>query len=373
MRIGIDCRLAGTQHAGIGRYIQNLVKYLIKDKRHQWVLFFYDQAQASEVLGKSLSSSTIEVVLTPIKHYSLMEQLVLPFYFYQANLDLLHVPHFNAPLLYFRLLVVTIHDLLWHNHRGSKVTTLPQPIYWLKYFFYLVVVKSTIKRAKKIIVPAKVVLKSVVALVPAAANKTVVCYEGSDLGNSDSTGGNLVVGGIAKPRRNPNSLLFVGSLYPHKNIKVILEALRELRETTLSIVGSRSVFVEATQTLVEEWGLSKRVHFLGYLSDEKLSEQYLTCGALVQPSLSEGFGLTGVEAMRYGAPVIASDIPIFHEIYRKSALFFNPHDSKSFIKAYKKLSPKMVQKLRLSSSQVIKLYNWQTMSEQINKLYEEVI
>ena len=53
MNIGIDARLSGSKHAGIGRYTQNLITELIQqNKKDKLILFFYDQKQADEVLGK---------------------------------------------------------------------------------------------------------------------------------------------------------------------------------------------------------------------------------------------------------------------------------------------------------------------------------
>ena len=89
LRIGIDCRLSGKQHAGIGRYIENLVQRLPVDQHIEWILFFHDQKQADEVL-QSFSHSTIRplVKLIPVKHYSLAEQLKLPQVFFAGTMIL---------------------------------------------------------------------------------------------------------------------------------------------------------------------------------------------------------------------------------------------------------------------------------------------
>jgi hypothetical protein len=143
LTIGIDCRLAGKKHAGIGRYIENLVIRLPKVAKEQkdnrqtikWVYFFYDQSQANEISDQIPESnrSTIKTVIAPIRHYSLAEQVKLPAIFKKENLDILHVPHFNVPILYAGKLVVTIHDLLWHERKGLHVTTLHPFLYWLTY------------------------------------------------------------------------------------------------------------------------------------------------------------------------------------------------------------------------------------------------
>ena len=108
MRIGIDCRLAGLQHAGIGRYTAQLVLHLIRSRSNvEWVLFCQSREQADEFIGKS-PVANVRVVLAKVSHYSIAEQLYLPWIFYREQLDLLHVPHFNVPLLYLKPFVVTI-------------------------------------------------------------------------------------------------------------------------------------------------------------------------------------------------------------------------------------------------------------------------
>ena len=136
MKIGIDCRLAGSQHAGIGRYTESLLTSLLKvNSNNNWVLFFYDENQAKAVLKNNFDHQKVQVVITPISHYSVEEQLKLPKIFKAEKLDLLHIPHFNIPIFYSGKLVVTIHDLLWHEYKGGTATTLSPLKYFLKYIF----------------------------------------------------------------------------------------------------------------------------------------------------------------------------------------------------------------------------------------------
>src|SRR5690606_36980147 len=131
MRIGIDCRLGGSRHAGIGRYIENLLLRLPSlDSETTWVYFYHDEGQKQAWLSRLATVTNVEWVKAPVRHYTLSEQVKMPRYFSAANLDLLHVPHFNIPVLYPGRLVITIHDLLWHEYYGTQVTTLPSWQYW---------------------------------------------------------------------------------------------------------------------------------------------------------------------------------------------------------------------------------------------------
>ena len=363
MRIGIDCRLSGKKHAGLGRYTENLVKELLTNtsaKNDEFILFFTDINQAKNVIPKK-TIARYKSVLTPIKHYSVKEQLLLPLYFYKENLDILHVPHFNSSLLYTRPLVVTIHDLLWHEKRGGEVTTLHPAAYWIKYFFYHIVTSNAVARSLAIFVPSQTVASTVCKYYPKAADKITVTKEGTELSRPTQF-----------PKRKVQQLLYVGSLYPHKNIQLVIDALKELPKVRLVIAGARNVFQQKVESYVANRNLQNRVLFKGYVTDDELKNLYLESTALVQPSLSEGFGLTGLEALGLHTPVLASDIPIFHEIYDAAAVFFDPHSVPSFVQAFKKVLKQSNKSFTARAEAVVAEYSWKKMATQTYKTYTAI-
>lgn len=159
MKIGIDCRMSGLKHVGIGRYIENLVNELKKiDAQNEY--YFLTRAD--------------------IPHYSLKEQLILPLILYKEKLALVHFPHFNIPVLYFKKYVVTIHDLIKHISKGVETTTRSPWLYWLKYLGYKFVFWWAVKRATRIIVPSNFVKGDLVKEYKIDPAKVVVTYEGVD-------------------------------------------------------------------------------------------------------------------------------------------------------------------------------------------------
>lgn len=364
MRIGIDARLSGAQHAGIGRYTQNLILELLKkNKTTTYVLFFYTQEQAEAVLGTEISNKKVEIVLTPIRHYTVQEQLKLPKLFKAQNLDLLHVPHFNVPIFYKGKLIITIHDLLWHEYKGGSVTTLNPLMYLLKYLFYRLVTRIAVYKAEKIIVPAETIKNTVTKFYPKTEKKITVTKEGAYIIDPKK---------LKNLPQLKNTLLYVGSLYPHKNLKLILQALPSLPKYKLLIAGSRNVFQDKVREYVKYKEIEEQVEFLGYVPDEELAKLYQQVTALVQPSFSEGFGLTGVEAMSFGTSVLASDIPIFKEIYQDVAFYFSPHSIASFIQAVHALEQKSDAQNK-EGVQLAKTYSWEKMAEQTIELYKEIL
>ncbi|MDQ5951786.1 MAG: hypothetical protein QG639_1067 [Patescibacteria group bacterium] len=367
-RVGIDCRLAGQSHAGIGRYTIELVKRVTAHTQIDWVLFYSHKNQINQIFPDSKIPANCTLTHTPVQHYTIQEQLQMNSFFTKASLDLLHVPHFNIPIFYARPLVITIHDLLWHEHRGSHVTTLSPWKYWIKYWFYRLVTSKAIEKAASIFVPTNTVRSTLKKYYPASYSKVVVTPEGiSDqlLQSSKELKG---------VERNPKELLYVGSLYPHKNVEIILKALLQLPEHTLTIVSSRNVFRDKQEKHVSELGLKRRVKFLSNVSDAELARLYKSSAALVQPSLSEGFGLTGLEAIALATPVLASKIPVFKEVYKNAAIYFDPYSVDDFCRAVSELTnADTVKQLKLSSAAVLEKNNWDDLANRTYLNYQRVL
>lgn len=364
-RIGIDCRLSGNAHAGIGRYIEELILRLPKiNKEISWVLFFNNKKQADEYLQKiGPHTNNLKIVIAPIQHYTLAEQLKLPQIFAKEKLDLLHVPHFNVPIFYSGKLVVTIHDLLWHEFVGLKATTLKPYLYFLKYLAYRFIAQLAIFKASLIFVPANTIKNVVHKYYPSSINKVLVTKEGF----AQEFSQNLPT------KKTKPELLYVGSLYPHKNIEVVLKALSNLPNYHLNLVGARNIFQDQTKDLVTKYKVENQVSFLGYLTDKELKNKMSQAFALIQPSFSEGFGLTGIEAMAAGLPVISSNIPIFEEIYQDGAIFFNPHRSDDFVKAVKHLEQKDRPTIVNKGKEIVKDYSWDKMSFKTLTAYKTLL
>lgn len=359
LRIGIDCRLSGRDHAGIGRYIKHLVEHLLSaDKKSTYILFFAESAQQKELLGAKIPPN-VELVFAPVSHYSIKEQLALPKLFQNENLDVLHVPHFNVPLFYKGTLVVTIHDLLWHEQKGSAVTTLPSWQYWPKYLMYRLVTQQAVRKAHTIITPSETVKNTVISYYPESEDKIVVTPEAPSP---------TLLSHSKKTRRKAFSLLYVGSLYPHKNVTIILDALQEDPRYTLNIVSARSIFEERFLHEVSKRSLTDRVYLLGSLKESQLAHEYQSCMALIQPSLSEGFGLTGIEAMSFGTPVVASNIPVFHEVYKRGALYFNPASASSLLRQLKAVHRRKVT-LQSRAIKHAKTFSWDELAHKTLSVY----
>ncbi|MBP9820345.1 glycosyltransferase family 4 protein, partial [Candidatus Woesebacteria bacterium] len=353
--------------AGIGRYITHLVRELLAlaPRSFRWTLLVTTRSQLSEILGQNRKRyGSVESVLVPVKHYTIQEQLSLLPILWRLKPDIFHVPHFNTPLLYTGTTIVTIHDLLWHERKGPSVTTLPIWQYWTKYLFYRLVVRQSISHASKVLVPTKLVQAAVISHYPKANNKIIVTPEGVSqafLSQKERV--------FNWSKRKLNGLLYVGSLYPHKNIALVLSALKELPELKIKLVSSRSIFLKRTLDLAQSLGVTDQVKILSNLTDAELAREYTESLALVQPSHSEGFGLTGIEAMACGTPVLCSNIPVFREVYKDHAFYFDPHSTESFRNACAQLQKATVPNKIAAARAYSNHFTWKSTAEKTLEVY----
>jgi glycosyltransferase involved in cell wall biosynthesis len=153
--------------------------------------------------------------------------------------------------------------------------------------------------------------------------------------------------------------LYVGNAYPHKNLEMLLRAAT-LASVYLVFVGRDDYFY-------------KRLHIRPKaVSDAKLADLYSHAGALVCPSLMEGFGLPALEALSHGCPVIASDIPVFHEILEDVPKYFDPHDEKALVECLKN-PPLRSKSFQEKAAKVVQKYSWQKMAKETLSVYENSV
>lgn len=136
-------------------------------------------------------------------------------------------------------------------------------------------------------------------------------------------------------------LLFVGSPTPNKNLLRAIEAIAMMGPDAprFAIVGAAasSVFHAGGRQPGSSPQISDRILFTGRLSDEEIVALYANAGALLFPSLYEGFGIPPLEAMLLGCPVLASDIEPTREVCGDAAIYFDPMNPADMVRAIREL------------------------------------
>jgi len=140
------------------------------------------------------------------------------------------------------------------------------------------------------------------------------------------------------PKAGTPFILSTGKISPRKNIQGVIEALSLILDDIphhLVLVGGSGWEMDQVHAQLNTPRLAERVHMVGYVSDEQLITLYKAASAYVHPSLFEGFGLTLLEAMAAGCPVITSNVFSLPEVAGDAALLVNPHDAREIANAIK--------------------------------------
>lgn len=372
MRVGIDARFVGPQGTGLGKYTEKLIVNLAKiDGKSSYFIFLKKSNWDYLKLPKNFTK-----VLADIPWYSLEEQYKMPAIFSTQNLDLLHVPHFNVPISLKGKFIVTIHDLI--HHKFSQYATTKNPIIFkLKRFAYKKVITHAVIKSAKILTPSNYVKDEIVKIFEINPDKIVVAYEAAEEEYFTRQPGN--------PDTRQPTLIYVGNAYPHKNLERLLDAIKILNENSTSlpshkpinlvIVCPRDVFSQRLNHQIRERNLTKFVEVKGYLPTKSLIRLFAKATAYVSPSLSEGFGIPGLNAMAAGLPVVCSNMPTLKEVYGDAALYFNPYEAQDIAAKIAKVitDKKTKSDLIKQGREQVKKYSWQKMARQTFKVYEEAV
>lgn len=117
----------------------------------------------------------------------------------------------------------------------------------------------------------------------------------------------------------------LGSLQKRKNLAWVLSCAKSHPKDIFAISGGKVSGYIAKE--VKELSSLKNIIMTGRLEDGEVKSMMQSCKAFLFPSLYEGFGIPPLEALSCGAPVIVSNIPVFHEIYKDSVHYIDPHES----------------------------------------------
>lgn len=377
-KIGIDARFYGK--AGPGRYTKNIIKHLEKiDNTNQYFVLL-KKDNFDEYVP---SNPNFVKVLADYPWYSWAEQTSFLFKVLSLKLDLYYVPHFNIPVLYPKRIVTAIPDMIMHTFSTEKGTTLWKPYFKFKKLIYRLVFKWSVIRSFKVIVPSEEVFRDFKSVYPDISDdKFVVATEGvdPDLMNIhvEDTKAVLKKYEIEKP-----FLLYLSSMYEHKNVPRLLEAFKMLIEKykfdgSLVLVGKRDKFSERIQKLAEEMGLGDRVlmpGMKGFVTDKETVALRKEADAYVFPALKEGFSLTPLEAQYYGLPCVISDIPCHREVYDDSVLFFDPYNVEDIAKKINQVltDPDLRAALIEKGYMRTKIYNWTHTAEKTLEVFNQAL
>jgi glycosyltransferase involved in cell wall biosynthesis len=173
--------------------------------------------------------------------------------------------------------------------------------------------------------------------------------------------------------------LFVGTHQLRKNLAGLFEAFEKLNTSThtLAIAGGKGkVFANFAGHASSFGGLASAAYaqFLGYVPDSDLPVLYSGASAVLTTSLYEGSGLTALETMACGAPLIASNTTSFPEVTGDAALLVNPDHVEEITNAMQKIieDPHLANTLREKGLQRASQFTWDESARKTQSLLENL-
>ena len=362
--IVIDARIRRTS---TGRYVDKLLEYLQPlDSPHRYTVLVEPddpwQPSADNVARQDCHYAQFS--LNPLEQIGFARQL------YQLKADVVHFPMNQQPVLYRGTIVTSTLDLtmLTHTHKGAG----NMAVFKIKQLGYRLLFWLSNKRSVRIITISRYVQKTLAEKYPFTKDKSRLTYCAVDPPNKLTP---------QAPKQQPQEfLLYVGRAFPHKNLQFAVEAFGKLKTTSnqalqFVIIGRGDYHQDVLRQWVNQQPFAADVIFTGFIPDEELAWYYQHANAYVFPSVSEGFGLPGLEAMAHGCPVVSSDATCLPEVYGDAALYFDPLDTEDIVaKLLQVINNKTLRKDLVDKGyERIKQFSWQTMAEETLGVYQSVL
>jgi len=325
MRIGFDATSAVQQGGGIGRYTRELLGAIAAaDHQTQYRIFFAsrDRPRPLPPLGPNFHVTSLpfhDIWLARLWH---RVRAPLPVEWITGPIDIFHSPDFTLPpVRRSTRTLLTVHDLSFVRDPGSAA---PGLLHYLSS-----VVPRSVARADHILAVSQATRADLIELYHTPPHKISVLYNGVNEAFKPVANPARLQAVRAKYGIGPTPfILAVGTLQPRKNYARLIQALARLRHTDLKLViaGGQGWLFDAIFAEVGRLGLSRRVIFPGFVADADLPALYSAARVVAYPSLYEGFGLTILEAMACGTPVVTSTASSMPEVAGDAALLVSPTD-----------------------------------------------
>jgi glycosyltransferase involved in cell wall biosynthesis len=379
MKIGINSLFFKFPSSGSGQYLSYLIRALAEvDRQNEYVLLGPQPLpQDSNSLpgfpyltkplpGFAASNENVEKLI--------WEQYTGPAAARKAGVDIFHVPYFAPPYFPRTPTVVTIQDVI----------PLRLPLYraGVSVNGYMKLVARAAHKATLVIAISQHAKQDIIDALQLPAERIRVIYQAA----GDEYQPVTDVAKLAEVRERygigSHYILYLGGLDARKNVPQLVKAFahvyRQLGDPSLQLLIAGNPEKQSGPLFPDPRPVASGLGMTGqivyrFIEEEDKPAIYSGASVFVFPSLYEGFGLTPLEAMSCGSPVICSNCTSLPEVVGDAAISLNPDDTHAMVEAiYDVLTKSDLQAdLRARSLQRATRFNWRKTAAETVVAYEE--
>lgn len=332
-KVLVDVFYLYVAQTGIRTYMVTLCDEILKKNSPEFEYIIspnYEKVKQSQFFrGKTAKWKNLLFQLL----YFFRKQVIVPILSYFHQTAIVFSPDILSPVFAKGKKVSVVHDtFFWDNPEHY------QPL-WLKYYLYFL--EKGLQNNGDIITITHFSKMRLQELSPFKSTPMKVVYQASGL-SENSAQPNLIA------NTQPRYFLHVGVLEKRKNLGTLITAFDGLtkmagyEDLRLVLVGQRGPRetlddYDHLVELVTSLGLTDKVDFTGYVSQDQLASYFQHALGYVFPSANEGFGLPVLEAFSFGLPVIISRQGALMEVAGDAALILEKNDSEALLQSMKLL------------------------------------
>lgn len=300
----------------------------------------------------------------------LWEQIVVAAQLRRDRPAVYHSPDFTLPLAAGVPMIVTVHDLIYlRQPQGTSLRAAA---------LYRLLTGASVRKAKRVLTVSRHAAAEVrsafglegarVTVVPSGVSETL-----RRLAGDIPPGSAPESAGVPGPY-----VLYVGLLTARKGVLTLVEAFERLQESGragfLVLAGLQGSDYAAVATRIQASAVRERIILKGAVDDVCLARLYASAGAFCLPSLHEGFGLTVLEAMMFGCPVVASDCSALPEAVGDCGLLVPPEDPDALACALARVldDGELAADLRERGRERARRFTWDESARRTLAVYREV-
>jgi len=361
MKIAYDASFAAVSMPdGKPQHVLHLVKQFENYSDHNFTIFF---KSAQPIIHKEKSNVQWKGLRSPTNHALVWSQFRLPIALLCGSFDITHIPAQRVPWIFKGKLITTIHDFAFlHQPDALKDHRRIRDAYYTS---------LSINRSTHFTAVSQFTKDKLCEAYHVAPDKVDVVHPGIDP--------DIFRADVPPFRREKPYILTVGTLQPYKNQAMLIRAFNLLckrwkEPIELLIVGQRGWYWEPIVEEAQNSPYSDRIHFMNYVKETDLPSLYKSATLYAAPSYYEGFGVTPLESMACGTPVLAADIPPSREVVGDAGILINPHDIEAWTDTMLNLleNPTVRNQLKDKGLARAQGFTWRETVRKLVTLYEKV-